>query len=122
MFSRRNLKWATVLVLVVIISSSVYALSAANTVPSSQAGEGSEVITGYTVNDVHYILNGSDSSLIDSVTFTLTPSPGAGSQIKIKLVTPSGSWYACSPGAIVTCNTTGATVSAANNLTVVATS
>ena len=122
MFRRRNIKWVAVLIMVVIIYSAVYAQAAANTVPSSQAGEGSEVITGYTVSDIHYVLNGSDSSLIDSVTFSLMPAPGAGSQVKIRLVTPSGSWYACVSGATVTCTTSGATVSAANNLSVVATS
>jgi hypothetical protein len=104
-----------------LLGLAVYAFAAANTVPATQAGDGSGTISGYTISAVHYGLNGTDPSKIDSVTFTLSSTPAAGSTMKIQL-TAAGSWYSCTNvAAAVTCTTTSpqATVLAADNLRVV---
>jgi hypothetical protein len=123
MKKRLTLKLAMMLILVLVIATTTYAFAAANTVPTSKAGDGSGVISGYTVSVVHYNLNATNPSLIDSVTFTLDTAPIAGSTIKIKLVAAGSTWYTCTnTSTSVTCNngsTLAASVSTADSLEVV---
>ena len=97
-------------------------LTASNLVGSSKAGDGSGVISGYDISSVHYGLNSTDASKIDSVTFTLDTAPAAGSTIKIQL-SSTGSWFSCTNVlAGVTCATTALpqpSVAAATSLRVV---
>lgn len=110
------------LVLVLGLSAMTYAMTAANTVPASKAGDGQAAITGYVVSSVHYALNATNPSLIDGVTFSLDSAPVAGSTIRIQ-ITAAGTWFSCTnAAAAVTCTTTGAgqpTVLAATSLRVI---
>lgn len=104
----------------VALAAGTYAFTASNTVPSTSAGSGSAAISGYTVSNVAYTLN-SDPTKIDAVDFDLDKAAGT---VKIQVVS-GGSWYACDNGGSGnswSCDTTSpqATVSAANNLTVLA--
>jgi hypothetical protein len=95
---------------------------ASNTVPGTEAGSGSGAISGYTVSSVAYGLNSTTPTNIDAVTFTISPT-SAGT-VKAQLAS-GGSWYSCTnTSGSVSCNTTSpqATVAAATQLTVVATS
>ena len=103
------------------LSVATFAFTATNTVEASKAGSGSGGITGYAVSAVDYVLNSTDPSTIDSVSFTLDTAPKAGSTVKIQLVPTTGAWYDCTVvDADATCTTTGATVLTATDLTVVA--
>lgn len=96
--------------------------AATNTVSSSKVGEGTGTVTGYTASAVRYTLNASNPSNIDSLTFTLSATPPAGSTIKVKLVSSGSDWYTCSNvAAAVSCTTTSpqASTSTANELKVV---
>jgi len=100
-----------------------YAFTAGNTVPNTKAGDGTGTITGYTVSSVHYALNTTDPSTLDSVSFNLNSTPVAGSTVKAKI---GGTWYSCtvptaSPNSS-TCDTTAdhPTVVSATTLEVVA--
>jgi hypothetical protein len=104
------------------IVGGVFAFTASNTVPASQAGEGQGTISGYVLSSVHYGLNASDPTKIDSVQFTLDSAPAVGSSIKVKLVSAGSTWYSCTnAGTAVTCATTStqATVATADQLTAV---
>ena len=95
------------------------AFTASNTVPASNAGSGSSAISGYTVTDVAYTVGTTTPTNLDAVSFTISPTTGT---VKVRL-SASGSWYSCTNTAgSVTCATTSpqATVTAADNLTVVA--
>ncbi len=122
MFLSRAFKVFLIVMVAFAFASVTYAYAAANVVPASKAGDGSGAITGYTVSAIHYVLNSTDPSTIDSVTFTLNSTPVAGSTIRIRLVA-AGSWYTCTNvSAAVTCNngtTLGATVLSADLLQVV---
>lgn len=84
------------------------ALTASNTVPASQAGDGAGDITGYTVTAVSYDLNATNPTIIDEVTFTLDSAPETGSEIQVRLNSSSTDWYACTNvSAAVTCDTSG---------------
>jgi len=100
------------LALAVILSAATYGFAAANSVPAGVAGEGSGVISGYTVSNVQYYLDSSDPTQFDHVTFTLDANAsdvyaglGAGATIY---------WTSCSGGPTsFTCDLTGSTVSVA---------
>ena len=121
MFSSRTLKVAVAVMIVSILAAVGYAFAAGNTVPLTKAGDGNGVVSGYTVSNVVYNLNTTDPSSLDSVNFDLS---AAAVTAKIKLVTAGTTWYDCTivSGNSWTCDTTGAAVSAIDQLRVVATS
>jgi hypothetical protein len=112
---------AVAAVLAGVVASCAYALTASNTVPSSNAGSGSGTISGYTVAAITYTLDATNPQNIDKVSFTL--SPAGATTVKAQLVT-GGTWYTCTLTAgtwgCATTAPTQATAAAANNLTVVA--
>ena len=106
---------------VAVVAGGSYAFTASNTVPSTQAGQGSGTVSGYTVTSVGYTLNGSNPSNIDAVTFTI--SPATATTVKAQLVA-AGTWYSCvNTTGSVSCATTSPqmTVATAATLNVVAT-
>lgn len=117
-----HIRLLLVLVLVVVAATGAYVFTASNTVPGTNAGSGSAVISGYTISGVAYNLNASNPNNIDTTTFTIAPITAG--TVKIQLVS-GGTWYSCTNTAgSVSCDTTvgtQATVSPANQLTVVAT-
>jgi hypothetical protein len=120
MYIRRFYKILLIAAAMLILSTTAYAFAASNVVPASNAGDGSQTISGYTVTNVHYNLNVSNPANIDTVTFTISSALPAGGTVTIQLVS-AGSWYPCSVsgGTGVTCTTTGASASGANNLHIV---
>lgn len=116
----RSTKMFVVALLVLLFSTVAFAFAASNTVPDSYAGEGASTTSGYTVTNVVYNLNTTTPSNIDSVTFTLNASA---TSVKVRLIT-TGSYYACTnvSGNNWSCATTApqVTVSAANELRVIA--
>jgi len=119
MFIKRSIKFFIIVIVAFAFASVATAYAASNIVPPSRAGDGSGAISGYTVSAIHYVLNGTPTT-IDSVTFTLNSAPVAGSTIKIRLVAAGPTWYNCTnAGTAVTCTTTGASVSTADNMEVV---
>jgi hypothetical protein len=108
-------------VAVVAVAGGSYAFTASNTVPSTQAGQGTGTVSGYAVTAVGYTLNASNPSNVDAVTFTINPTTAT--TVKAQLVA-AGTWYACTNTAgSVSCNTTSPqmTVATAATLNVVAT-
>ena len=106
---------------VAVIAGGSYAFTASNTVPTTQAGQGTGTVSGYTVSAVGYTLNASTPTNIDAVTFTI--SPATATTVKAQLVA-AGTWYSCTNTAgAVSCATTSPqmTVATAATLNVVAT-
>lgn len=117
-----HIRLLLILVLVLLAATGAYVFTASNTVPGTNAGSGSGAISGYTISAVAYNLNSTDPNDIDTVDFSIAPA-SAGT-VKIQVVS-GGAWYDCTNTAgSVSCDTTvgtQATVSPANQLTVVAT-
>src|SRR5664279_1742526 len=61
------------LVIALAAGTGAYAYTASNTVPNSTAGSGQGTVSGYTVTNVHYVLNTTTPANIDSLTFTVSP-------------------------------------------------
>ena len=111
---------ALVGILAMLVSGSVYAYAASNTVPSTTVGSGSGTISGYTVSGVSYTLDATTPTNLDQVSFSI--SPATASSVKAQL-SPGGNWYPCTnTSGSVTCATTSpqATAAAVAQLTVVA--
>ena len=118
-WKRKRNRYLLAAVAAAVVAPAAYAFTAANTVPSSNAGSGAGAISGYTVSNVSYTLNASNPQNVDQVAFTIAPTSGT---VKVQVVS-GGSWYACTnTGGSVTCATTSpqATAAAVNQLTVVA--
>jgi hypothetical protein len=103
----RSFKILLVALVVVAVAATVYALAAANTVPGTRAGSGSGTISGYTISNVTYTLNGTDPTTLDSVSFDLSASA---TTVRVKLVASGSAWYSCTHDLVVlthwTCDTT----------------
>ena len=109
--------------LAAITASGSYALTAANTVPATKAGDGTGAVSGYTASAVHYNLNALDPSKADSVQFTLNAEAPAGGTLKARVVSGvTGQWYDCSNVlTAVTCTLgTGVAVAEIDQLRVIA--
>lgn len=119
---RKSRSAFTAVLLAAVLASGSYALTAANTVPASKAGDGEGAVSGYTASAIHYNLNATDPSKADSVTFTLDTAPAAGGAVKVEVDDASGTWYSCTNvTTAVTCVLgTGVSVSTIDQLRVVA--
>jgi hypothetical protein len=125
MFGSRipRLRLLASIAMLLILSAAAYGFAAANTVPASGAGDGAGTITGYTVGAVKYNLNATNPANIDSVSFTLAPvgAAGAPTTVQAKLVSTSTTYSTCTlASATWTCNVTGVTALAADELRVIA--
>ncbi len=93
MFSFLGLKgFIRTLAAVAVVAGGSYAFTASNTVPTTQAGQGTGTVSGYTVTSVGYTLNASTPTNVDAVTFTI--SPATATTVKAQLVA-AGTWYSC---------------------------
>ncbi|HLX32880.1 MAG TPA: hypothetical protein VKR79_08975 [Gaiellaceae bacterium] len=117
------------LVTAAVVAGGAYAFTASNTVPNSVAGSGSGTVSGYTVTNLHYALDATTPSNIDSLTFTISPAvPNTGSgKVDVQATLTSGGpdSYSCTTdtaGSTVTCATTSPQLTAAllSGVTVVA--
>ncbi len=74
------------------VAGAVLGLAASNTVPDSNAGDGSGTVSGYTVSNITYTLNANSPQNVDKVSFQLSPS----SAQTVKVSVDSGStWTDC---------------------------
>jgi hypothetical protein len=121
--NRRKGKSAFAAVLLAaVLASGSYALTAANTVPASKAGDGEGAVSGYTASAIHYNLNATDPGTADSVQFNLDEAPAAGGTVKVQVV-DGGDWHSCTNLLVaVTCSfgLTGEPVADIDQLRVVA--
>jgi hypothetical protein len=119
----RNARTIAFVMALLGVAALITAMTASNTVPGAKAGAGAGAISGYTVSAIHYNLNTTNPANIDSVTFTLSAAPASGATVKIKLVSTGSTWFSCTtsgtPAVDASCTTTGATVTAADQLDVV---
>ena len=106
----RNFKVLLIAVFVLAIAGSAYAFAAANTVPDTTAGSGASTVSGYTVTDVVYDLDATNPTLVDAITFSISPASGSEKAVAVFVQTdPAGSWTSCTladgtlPAVDVTC-------------------
>ncbi len=108
---------ALLLVLSVALFAAVgiRAFTAANTVPVSDAGQGSGVVSGFTITNIDYNLNAATPSNVDTVTFTATAVSGStNTSLTIRVLFDTGTaYYTCTrtggaaPAHTISCDTDG---------------
>jgi hypothetical protein len=106
----RNFKVLLTVLVVIAVAGSAYAFAATNTVPDSAAGYKANVVPGYTVTNIAYDLDATDPTLVDKITFAISPSSQAVVAAIVKLQTVTGgTWTDCTlvagtaPSMNVTC-------------------
>lgn len=101
-----SIRFFIAVALVLVLAAAAYGFAAANTVPASNAGDGSGAITGFTVSAIHYTIDATAPSAnnMTSVTFTIAPSAGASGTAYVSL-DGGTTWKTCSiaGGTAVTC-------------------
>lgn len=86
-----------------IVAVSALGFAATNTVPSSNAGDGSGTVSGYTISNIHYNLNATNPATADSVVFDISPAVPSGGTVEISFDGGS-TWPAtCGTGGTITC-------------------
>jgi hypothetical protein len=110
LFNRRNL---IAVFLLLFVMSAAYGFAANNTVAGSSAGDGSGLISGYTVTNVRYTLD-ADPRYLNEVEFTLDR---VAEMVKISFPANSDHttnptvWFDCDESSVdVTCTITANTV------------
>jgi hypothetical protein len=127
--NKRALRILLAVVASMAIAGGAYAFTAANTVPSSNAGAGVGTVSGFTITNLHYGLNTTTPANIDSLSFTVAPvipSTSSGKVLVQAILSTGGpTTYTCTTnttGDVVTCPTTSPQLTAAllTSVTVVA--
>lgn len=112
-----------------LIAGGAYAFTASNTVPNATVGAGTGTVSGYTITSMHYSLDATTPTNIDSLTFQISPAVPSTSSGKVvisaALSTGGPNSYTCTTdttGETVTCATTSPQLTAAllTGVTVVA--
>ncbi len=76
-----------------VVAASASAFTASNTVPVSNAGDGSATISGFAVTNVKYALNATNPAMADSVQFDLAPiAPGASAPVSVQVMADGTHW------------------------------
>jgi hypothetical protein len=126
----RNFKVLLFALAIIVIAGGAYAFAATNTVQDTAAGYKANVVPGYTVTDIVYDLNAADPSLIDAITFSISPSSGSEKALVVYVQTATGgAWTSCTlvdatllPARNVTCTYGALTVESVTALNIVASS
>lgn len=85
-----------IIVVIFVLMGSTYAFAAANTIPTTTGGYGDTVVSGYTVSNIIYDLDSADPTLVDAITFTLTPDgSGVAAAVSYVQTATGGSWTSC---------------------------
>lgn len=106
--------------LLALLAVVTYGFAAANTVPATVGGDGQSGVTGYAVSNVHYVLDTTNPSNVNQVTFTLAPAMVPGGSIRISVNGTTFITAPCTGTSSVTCNLTGVTAGSLSSLRVVA--
>lgn len=69
-------RWLALGLTLALLGGATFAVMAANTVPATNAGQGANEISGYTISNVTYGFDHTPETL-DSVTFTISPIPAS---------------------------------------------
>jgi hypothetical protein len=75
-----------------VLTAGTYAVTASNTVPGTNAGDGQGIVSGYTVSNVQYNAQALDPTLLDTYTFDLNESARV---VKAKPVSTQAAFDSC---------------------------
>lgn len=114
--------------LLVGLAIGVYAITASNSVPATNLGDGNNAINGFAVSNVHYAIDGTNANSVNNVQFYLTAATGANAtNVTVKVGSSTYTSVGGSPPCSVagdhqtwTCVTTGLGAGGPTNLEITA--
>lgn len=109
---RRSLRIFITLTIMAILATGAYAFTAANTVETSNAGDGSGTIDGFDVTNISWDIDDLDPTQYEGVTFDISP---AAAEVFARV--DGGPWATCADlggGTSWDCTLSGAVVSASS--------
>jgi hypothetical protein len=114
-----GLRLGAALLCVGVLTAGTYAVTASNTVPGTNAGDGQGIVSGYIVSNVQYNADGTDPTLLASYSFDLNESARV---VKAKPASTQATFDSCSPsGNTWTCTAApGTTIQSLDQLRVIA--
>jgi hypothetical protein len=87
----------TAIALILLLTVVAFGYAAANIVPETGAGDGTGIISGYTVTNINYSLLTTDPSKIDGLTMDIAATSGAGVASDVRVTVDGGTtWVTCS--------------------------
>lgn len=86
-----------------IVAVSALGFAATNTVPATNAGDGSNTVSGYTISNVHYNLNPANPATANSVTFDISPAVPATGTAAVSFDGGTTWSSSCTTGSTITC-------------------
>jgi hypothetical protein len=93
----RTMKVVLFTLIVIGFAGGAYAFAAQNTIEDSAAGYKAVVVPGYTVTNIVYDLDATDPTLVDAITFSISPTSGSAAAALAKIQTvDGGAWTDCS--------------------------
>lgn len=100
---RSRTRWLVAAITAVVLFTVGYGYTAASTVPSTRAGDGTGSITPYTVSGIDYTVGAAEPNKIDVARFNLSATPVVTSEVRVRV--GAGTWFACTfAGVAVTCD------------------
>jgi hypothetical protein len=108
------------LVALLLLGLSLYAADGYASESTAPRGEGVALISGARVTDIRYVLDTTDPSFVDCVSFSMDAARTPG-RVSVRLTGAASSWYACEeqPEGGWSCATPGLLVAQADMLQVV---
>ncbi|PFG74551.1 hypothetical protein [Tepidiforma thermophila] len=86
-----------------IVAVSALGFAATNTVPATNAGDGSNTVSGYTISNVHYNLDPANPATANSVTFDISPAVPATGTAAVSFDGGTTWSSSCTTGSTITC-------------------
>jgi hypothetical protein len=91
-----NFKVVLFVLVILVMGGSAYAFAAQNTVADSAGGFKASVVPGYTVTNIVYDLDSADPTIVDAITFDISPTSGSAAAALAKVQTSTGgAWTNC---------------------------
>jgi hypothetical protein len=103
-----------------IVALSAFGFAASNTIADGgNAGDGDATISGFTITNISYDVNNTNPTVIDTVTFDVSPAVTGEAKVKFN---NDPDWYDCGTGASLSCDLTSGSVDVLNatNIRVIA--
>lgn len=117
-------RFAIAALLALAVATASFAFAAENTVGSSRAGIGTGVVSGYSIQDIHWNLNDVNPANVDDVSFSLAGGATA-TEVKARALGTGnavlgGGWVGCTGSGTgpFTCAFSGVTTAAVTGLEV----
>jgi len=99
-------------IIILVLAVVAFGYAAANSVPESGAGDGDEIVSGYTITNISYQLDATDPSTVATLTMDIASTSGSAADptdVRVTVVASpvTADWMDCVYTTTWTCTFTG---------------